>query len=217
MYDIFAIAGGYVLGSIPFALIITRLFGVKDIRTVGSGNIGATNAWRAAGPAAGILVSVGDIGKGILAVLLALLMPESELGFANLELIAGIAAVLGHVFPVFLGFRGGKGVNTALGVMIMILPIETLIALAGFILTVAISRFISLGSVLAAIFLFLAVLASYIFHFHPVPLLYLIMAGLVMILIVITHRTNIARLLSGSENKFNFHSKRAGEGAEHAG
>ena len=217
MYDIIAIAGGYVLGSIPFALIITRLFGVADIRAVGSGNIGATNAWRAAGPAAGILVSVGDIGKGVLAVLLALLMPESALGYANLKLIAGIAAVLGHVFPIFLGFRGGKGVNTALGVMIMILPVETLIALAGFILTVAISRYISLGSVLAAIFFFLAVLASFLFRLHFVPTLYLIVACLVMLLIMITHRTNIARLLSGSENKFSLHSKNAAKGAEHAG
>ncbi|PKK84577.1 MAG: acyl-phosphate glycerol 3-phosphate acyltransferase [candidate division Zixibacteria bacterium HGW-Zixibacteria-1] len=215
MYDLIAIAGGYVLGSIPFALIITRMFGIKDIRKVGSGNIGATNAWRAAGPVAGILVSIGDIGKGVLAVILASLMPQSALDLANLKLIAGIAAVFGHVFPLFLRFRGGKGVNTALGVMIMILPIETLIALAGFIITVAISRYISLGSVLASVFFFAAVLISYIFKLHEMPLLYLIISALLMLLIIITHRSNISRLLSGGENKFDFHSRYNTERADH--
>jgi len=216
MYDALAVICGYLLGSIPFALMIARLFGIKDIRSVGSGNIGATNAWRAAGPAAGILVSVGDIGKGVLAVLIASLMPDSALGMANLKLIAGIAAVIGHVFPIFLLFRGGKGVNTALGVMITILPIETLIALAGFILVVAASRYISLGSVMAAIIFFAAVLVSYLFELHRIPIFYLLISGLLMLLILITHRSNIGRLLSGKENKFSAHSQKSGEEANHA-
>ena len=216
MYDLLAITGGYILGSIPFALIISRLFGIRDIREVGSGNIGATNAWRAAGPAAGIMVTVGDIGKGVLAVFIASLMPESALGAANLKLIAGIAAVVGHVFPVFLLFRGGKGVNTALGVMIMILPIETLIALLGFILIVVISRFISLGSVLAAVIFFISVLMAYILKLEDIPVLYLIVSGILMLLIIITHRTNIKRLLSGRENRFSFHSRKNREGADNA-
>jgi len=216
MYDLLAITGGYILGSIPFALIISRLFGIRDIREVGSGNIGATNAWRAAGPAAGIMVTVGDIGKGVLAVFIASLMPESALGAANLKLIAGIAAVVGHVFPVFLLFRGGKGVNTALGVMIMILPIETLIALLGFILIVVISRYISLGSVLAAVIFFTSVLMAYILKLEDIPVLYLIVSGILMLLIIITHRTNIKRLLSGRENRFSFHSRKNREGADNA-
>jgi len=216
MYDLLAITGGYILGSIPFALIISRLFGIRDIREVGSGNIGATNAWRAAGPAAGIMVTVGDIGKGVLAVFIASLMPESALGAANLKLIAGIAAVVGHVFPVFLLFRGGKGVNTALGVMIMILPIETLIALLGFILIVVISRYISLGSVLAAVIFFISVLTAYILKLEDIPVLYLIVSGILMLLIIITHRTNIKRLLSGRENRFSFHSRKNREGADNA-
>ncbi|HDL04073.1 MAG TPA: glycerol-3-phosphate 1-O-acyltransferase [candidate division Zixibacteria bacterium] len=216
MYDLLAITGGYILGSIPFALIISRLFGIRDIREVGSGNIGATNAWRAAGPAAGIMVTVGDIGKGVLAVFIASLMPESALGAANLKLIAGIAAVVGHVFPVFLLFRGGKGVNTALGVMIMILPIETLIALLGFILIVVISRYISLGSVLAAVIFFISVLMAYILKLEDIPVLYLIVSGILMLLIIITHRTNIKRLLSGRENRFSFHSRKNREGADNA-
>jgi len=216
MYDLLAITGGYILGSIPFALIISRLFGIRDIREVGSGNIGATNAWRAAGPAAGIMVTVGDIGKGVLAVFIASLMPESALGAANLKMIAGIAAVVGHVFPVFLLFRGGKGVNTALGVMIMILPIETLIALLGFILIVVISRYISLGSVLAAVIFFISVLMAYILKLEDIPVLYLIVSGILMLLIIITHRTNIKRLLSGRENRFSFHSRKNREGADNA-
>ncbi len=216
MYDLLAITGGYILGSIPFALIISRLFGIRDIREVGSGNIGATNAWRAAGPAAGIMVTVGDIGKGVLAVFIASLMPESALGAANLKMIAGIAAVVGHVFPVFLLFRGGKGVNTALGVMIMILPIETLIALLGFILIVVISRYISLGSVLAAVIFFISVLMVYILKLEDIPVLYLIVSGILMLLIIITHRTNIKRLLSGRENRFSFHSRKNREGADNA-
>jgi len=216
MYDLLAITGGYILGSIPFALIISRLFGIRDIREVGSGNIGATNAWRAAGPAAGIMVTVGDIGKGVLAVFIASLMPESALGAANLKLIAGIAAVVGHVFPVFLLFRGGKGVNTALGVMIMILPIETLIALLGFILIVVISRYISLGSVLATVIFFTSVLTAYILKLEDIPVLYLIVSGILMLLIIITHRTNIKRLLSGRENRFSFHSRKNREGADNA-
>ena len=216
MYDLLAITGGYILGSIPFALIISRLFGIRDIREVGSGNIGATNAWRAAGPAAGIMVTVGDIGKGVLAVFIASLMPESALGAANLKMIAGIAAVVGHVFPVFLLFRGGKGVNTALGVMIMILPIETLIALLGFILIVVISRYISLGSVLAAVIFFTSVLMAYILKLEDIPVLYLIVSGILMLLIIITHRTNIKRLLSGRENRFSFHSRKNREGADNA-
>ncbi|RKX24288.1 MAG: acyl-phosphate glycerol 3-phosphate acyltransferase [Candidatus Zixiibacteriota bacterium] len=216
MYDLLAITGGYILGSIPFALIISRLFGIRDIREVGSGNIGATNAWRAAGPAAGIMVTVGDIGKGVLAVFIASLMPESALGAANLKMIAGIAAVVGHVFPVFLLFRGGKGVNTALGVMIMILPIETLIALLGFILIVVISRYISLGSVLATVIFFTSVLTAYILKLEDIPVLYLIVSGILMLLIIITHRTNIKRLLSGRENRFSFHSRKNREGADNA-
>jgi len=216
MYDLLAITGGYILGSIPFALIISRLFGIRDIREVGSGNIGATNAWRAAGPAAGIMVTVGDIGKGVLAVFIASLMPESALGAANLKMIAGIAAVVGHVFPVFLLFRGGKGVNTALGVMIMILPIETLIALLGFILIVVISRYISLGSVLATVIFFTSVLMAYILKLEDIPVLYLIVSGILMLLIIITHRTNIKRLLSGRENRFSFHSRKNREGADNA-
>jgi glycerol-3-phosphate acyltransferase PlsY len=211
MYDFLAIAVGYILGSIPFAILVTRAFGVKNLRAFGSGNLGATNAWRAAGPAAGILVTAFDIGKGVLAVLVAGLMPESAFGFEYLKLIAGIAAVLGHIFPVFLLFKGGKGVNTALGVMITLLLIETLISLGVFTIAVAASRRISLGSILAAITFALVVSLEYLLDIRDVPPVYLPAALFLMVLIIVTHRTNIRRLLAGTERPMDFKAKETHE------
>jgi len=212
MAAVLSIIGAYILGSIPFALLITRLFGIEDIRKVGSGNIGATNAWRAAGPAAGILVTVFDIGKGVMALLLVSIVNPQSLPVEYIKLMAGMAAILGHIFPVFLMFRGGKGVNTALGVMLTLLPIEALIALFIFIITVTISRYISLGSILGSITFFSAVLVAWamnIEHAHPA---YLITSFVLMLLIVISHRSNIRRLLAGNENKFHVKSGKT-EGA----
>ncbi|UCD95574.1 MAG: glycerol-3-phosphate 1-O-acyltransferase PlsY [Candidatus Zixiibacteriota bacterium] len=211
MYDILAIIIGYILGSVPFALLITRAFGVKNLRAVGSGNLGATNAWRAAGPAAGILVSASDIGKGVLAVLIAGVMPDSVIGFEYIKLMSGIAAVLGHIFPVFLLFRGGKGVNTALGVMITLLPVETLIALGIFIIAVAASRRISLGSILAAIVFAIVISLEYLLEFREVHPVYVPTALFLMVLIIVTHRTNIKRLISGKEGPMNFKTRDAHE------
>lgn len=211
MYDLIAILGGYLLGSIPFALLITRLFGVRNLRLVGSGNIGATNAWRVAGPAAGILVAVFDIGKGVLAVFLAASMPEAAIGMEYLKLISGPAAVLGHIFPVFLLFKGGKGVNTALGVMITLLPLEVLIALVVFIVAVAVSRLISLGSISASAAFFLAVLIEWLFDLRAVHPVYVLASFFIMVLIITAHRSNMRRLLAGTERKFSLHTKNTGE------
>nr|MBN2276319.1 glycerol-3-phosphate 1-O-acyltransferase PlsY [candidate division Zixibacteria bacterium] len=212
MYGTAAIISGYLLGAIPFALIIARMFGIGDIRRVGSGNIGATNAWRAAGPAAGILVAVFDIGKGVLAVLLVSIYPDSSIPAEYLKLIAGMAAVVGHIFPIFLLFRGGKGVNTALGVMLTLLPIEALIALLVFILTVSLSRYISLGSILAAFAFFVAVVIAWSLKLADIPILYVLIAALLMLLIIFSHRSNIKRLLNGTENRFAIHSGQSAEG-----
>lgn len=208
MYDVLAISGGYLLGSIPFGYLIARLFGVKDIRAIGSGNIGATNVWRAAGHWAGILVLIFDVGKGVLAVLLATSMTGmTAIDAEYLKLICGIAAITGHIFPIYLFFKGGKGVNTALGVMITLLPFETIIALIVFIIAVAVSKYISLGSILASLALFLTVFFGWILEFTNVHPVFVPISFLLVLMIVFTHRSNVKRLLSGTENRFSFRSK----------
>src|SRR5690242_3692456 len=137
----------YILGSIPFGLLVARLFGGRDIRNSGSGNIGATNVARAVGPAAGILTLLLDTAKGALAVLLG--GPYSEHS-STAAMLLGLAALLGHCFPVWLKFKGGKGVATALGVFLMLAPLAALGALLVFILVTIAWRYVSLGSVSAA-------------------------------------------------------------------
>jgi glycerol-3-phosphate acyltransferase PlsY len=195
---------GFLIGGIPFGLTIGYLFGKGDIRRRGSGNIGATNVWRVAGPTAAILAFVGDIGKGILAVWLCSRL--YQFGWPVTEstacLLAGILAILGHVFSPYLKFKGGKGVNTALGVFIYLLPAETLIALGVFLVVVLISRYISLGSMLSAA-AFAAILWAERFIVHrPVDPIYLVVVVLLVIFMVFTHRQNIRRLMTGTENRF---------------
>jgi glycerol-3-phosphate acyltransferase PlsY len=215
MNDLLLILSGYVFGSIPFGLLIGRLFGIRDIRKVGSGNIGATNVWRAAGPAAGILVLVFDIAKGASAVMLVSLVEPSFLGKEYLRIICGLAAIFGHIFPVFLFFKGGKGVNTTLGVMLTLLPVESLIAVIAFIVTVAISKYISLGSMLAAGVFSLMIIIEYILNWNNVNAIYIPISVLLVILIILAHRSNIKRLIEGSENRFSIHPGRASEVKNH--
>ncbi len=207
MYDFLTILIAYLIGAIPFGFLIPKFFGVADIRKVGSGNVGATNAYRAAGAVAGILVLICDIGKGVAAVMLARFMPGTIIEIEYLLLAAGMAAILGHIFTIFLGFKGGKGVNTALGVMITILPFETLIAVFVFIVTVGINRYISLGSILAASTLFLLVAAEWLFQFREIHPSYPVVTFLLALLIIFAHRGNIKRLIDGNENRFSFHTK----------
>ncbi len=196
----------FILGGVPFGLLIGFAFGKGDIRSQGSGNIGATNVWRVAGPVAAAITFIGDIGKGVAAVLLCHAFyhagwPISE---SNAALIGGVVAVLGHVFSPFLGFRGGKGVNTALGVFITLLPIETLIAFAVFIVFVAVFRYISLGSMAGAVVLAAVLwIERYVMH-REVENLYLAAVTLLALLIIVMHRGNIKRLMHGDENRFHF-------------
>lgn len=206
MYDLIAIVAGYLIGALPFGYLIPRLLGAGDIRKVGSGNVGATNAYRVAGPTAGILVLVLDIGKGVAAVMLARFMSNTYLPPEYLILAVGMAAILGHIFTIFLSFKGGKGVNTTLGVMIMILPLEVFAAIIVFAVTVTLSKYISLGSILAAVTLFLVVLAETIFDITDVPSAHLVTTFMLLVLIIFAHRSNIKRLFAGRENRFSFHS-----------
>lgn len=192
----------YLLGGIPFGWLVSRAYGVTDIRAHGSGNIGATNVWRTLGAKAALWVYLGDIGKGVLAVLVARSVDQAVLSRDYFLVLTALAAVAGHVFSIYLSFRGGKGVNTALGVMMSLLPWHTLIALAVFILTVAASKYISLGSVFASITLFLATLTEKLTLSPDRSGIYSALTALIMFLVIYTHRANLARIRSGTENKF---------------
>ncbi len=194
----------FLLGGIPFGLIAGYVAGCGDIRRQGSGNIGATNVWRVAGPAAAVFVFAGDIGKGIVAVILTSAFTPATwpIPAATAALAGGFAAVLGHAFSPFLGFRGGKGVNTAFGVFLSLMPVETGIAFGVFLIVVLISRYISLGSIIGVL-AFAAVLWIERYAMGKrVELVYVIAGTVLAGFIVMTHRQNIRRLWRGTENRF---------------
>ena len=184
----------YLIGAIPTGVLLTRMVGGEDIRKAGSGNIGATNVYRVAGRKLGIITLVGDCLKGVIPLVIA------QQGFAlsgtSLALIA-IAAFLGHCFPVYLGFKGGKGVATALGIFLVLSPLAVFCTLIVFILVLWKWRFISLASISAAATIPLFIIITE--RSMPLFLATLIIAGIV----IWRHKTNIERLRSGSENKFN--------------
>lgn len=194
----------YLLGSIPFGLLLSRLFGTADIRKEGSGNIGATNVARVAGPIAGVLTLLLDAGKGALAVMLAARLTNAA---ALWTMIAGLCALVGHCFPIWLGFRGGKGVATAAGVFLVLCPPAFLGATILFLLVVAYWRFVSLGSISAAAAMPLLV---YIFWAprHAPPLVITFGSLAVALLIVIKHDANIQRLVQGDEPRFSLGRKK---------
>ncbi len=204
---ILSVLAAYLLGAIPFALIITRLAGIDDLRRHGSGNLGATNVWRVAGGRVAAVVFALDIGKGVLAIMLARLAGQSLIDHDLFLVICAAAAVIGHIFPVYIGFRGGKGVNTALGVMIMLLPLETLIALVVFLIVVMLSRMISLGSIVAALVLPVAVTLERFVLERPVALTYLVLTVFLSLAVIVAHRSNIARIAAGTENRLTFGTK----------
>ncbi len=200
------IIGAYLLGSVPFGLLVARSFGVSDIRSLGSGNIGATNVMRVLGPKAGVWVYILDIAKGVLSVLVARYVEQSFLPPDIFRVLVGLSAVIGHVFPVYLGFKGGKGVNTAFGVVLTLLPLHSLIAFGVFVITVTISRFISLGSIMAAFVLFASVLFQKLILNQSIANVYLWLTAAIALLVVFTHRANISRLRAGTESRFSFSS-----------
>lgn len=181
----------YLLGSVPTGIVIVKLFGGVDPRSAGSKNIGATNVGRTSGKLPGILTLIGDILKGALPVFIAFRLAPTPL----IVSLTGLAAFLGHLFPVYLGFKGGKGVATACGVMLIISPIATLLSAGVFVVTVLIKRYVSLGSILAAASM--PVFLSFLTRGKPfVPLGVAIGA-----LVIIKHHENIRRLAEGRENK----------------
>ena len=185
------IVGAYLVGSIPFGFLIGKMRGV-DVRTVGSKNIGATNVYRTVGKKWGFLAFFCDFLKGFVPTCLALsLCPRPPF----LPVLVGLACVIGHTLTVFMKFKGGKGVATAFGMMMALIPYPTLCAFGVFVVTVWISHYISLGSMLAAAVLGIAV------WFFPCILLMRVIADLIAVFVIVKHRSNIQRLLKGCENK----------------
>jgi glycerol-3-phosphate acyltransferase PlsY len=190
---IFIALFGYLLGSVPTGLLLTKLFSKIDPRKTGSKNIGATNIFRTAGKSLGMATLIGDLLKGTLPVFFAIQWGESDLWIA----IAGLTPVLGHIFPIFLGFRGGKGVATALGVYLVISPIAVFIELLFFAGIVWKWRFISLGSITCA-----TTIPILIAYFRSDSQAYFIISVIIAGLILYRHQSNISRLLQGTENKW---------------
>jgi len=186
------IIASYFIGAIPTGVVLARAFSGKDIRQEGSGNIGATNVTRVLGKKLGALTLVGDLLKGFLPVWVGSYLVSS----LNVVCLMGCAAFLGHLFPVYLKFKGGKGVATALGVFLYLSPIVILVEIIVFVFVVGIWRYVSLGSLIAAASmpLLLVIIGS------PKPVVLLSMAF--ALLIFIKHKANIQRLLNGTENKF---------------
>jgi glycerol-3-phosphate acyltransferase PlsY len=194
----------YLLGSIPFGLILAKLFGGADVRKSGSGNIGATNVARVVGPAAGFLTLIFDAGKGWLAVWIAGRVFHGE---AGVMIAAGFAAMLGHCFPVWLKFRGGKGVATAAGVFAALCPEALLAATILFALVVWFWRYVSLGSLTAAAALPLLVYLLWAPHYAP-PEIVTFGSLAIAALVIYQHRGNIGRLARGEEPKFSLSKSR---------
>ena len=192
------IVAAYFVGAIPFGYLIGRIRGV-DVRKVGSKNIGATNVYRTVGHAWGFLAFFCDFLKGLIPTLLACLYASrhSDGGalIANMPVCVGLACVVGHTLTVFMRFKGGKGVATAFGMFLALVPYPTLAAFAVFVVTVWLSHYISLGSILAAVTLGAAVWMC------PATLPLRIVADVIAVFVVVKHRTNIQRLVKGCENR----------------
>jgi glycerol-3-phosphate acyltransferase PlsY len=182
---------GYLIGSVPFSFIVARLFGVKDVRTVGSGNVGATNVMRSAGKIPGILALVLDGSKGALAVVAARSLSSSETAVC----VAGLCAVIGHLFPIWLRFQGGKGVATGAGLFIPLAPWALVAAVICFVATLALFRYVSLASIVASLSL---PVAAYLLGASTNVVVTAIVA---VSMVVLKHHANIGRLARGVEPK----------------
>jgi acyl phosphate:glycerol-3-phosphate acyltransferase len=193
---VIAFACGYLAGSVPFGLLLAKLGGAGDIRSIGSGNIGATNVLRTGRKGLALATLLFDIAKGCLPTLLAFAWLGPDVAIA-----VGLGTVLGHCFPVWLRFRGGKGVATAAGVILALTPLVVPIILALFIAIVWATRYVSLGSCLAAV---AAPITAWLLG-HVQPAEFYVALALV---VIVTHRANIRRLVKGEESKLSFSTKK---------
>jgi glycerol-3-phosphate acyltransferase PlsY len=210
----FIVLSAYLVGSVPFALLLARRWGTADLRRTGSGNLGAANVLRATGVTPGVLVAALDIGKGVASVILAAHLTGAPVAPAA----AGLAAIVGHVYPVWLGFRGGKGVATACGVFAVLAPVAALAALGIFVTSVWLTKYVSVGSVLAS--MTLPVIAYSTGRSTSIVVVSAVAAGL----IVFRHRSNLSRVFAGTERRLGhgwqadpFAHERAGEAPDSPG
>ena len=204
-YILFAISA-YLLGSIPTAVWVGKRFYGLDVREHGSKNAGATNTFRVLGKKPGKIVLAIDVLKGLIAVLLPLIVSNQhdENTIINYKLVAAVFVILGHVFPIFAGFRGGKGVATSLGVIFAIHPPAAGICLAIFLLVFLSFSYVSLGAIITAISFPLVI--HFVFHVTSTPLT--IFSVVIGAAVVITHKKNIVRLMQGCENKMSVFKKK---------
>ncbi len=205
--NIVLLLGAYLIGSIPTAVWIGKYFYGIDVREYGSGNAGATNTFRVLGKKAGIPVLMIDILKGFFAVKLVFFQSVylvDSIPYINLQLAFGIAALLGHIFPVFAAFRGGKGIATLLGIIFAVLPTAALASLVVFLIVLIISKYVSLGSMLAGIAF--PIFVNFIFTTESNSLK--LFSAIIAVLVLVTHQKNITRLIQGSENKTHLIKKR---------
>lgn len=200
----------YLVGSIPGSVWVGKLTHGIDVREHGSGNAGATNTFRVLGWKAGVLATVVDVGKGLLAagVIANLRLGQGviELPFWNpdvfYQMVAGAFAVIGHMYPIYIGFRGGKGMNTSAGVLFAITPYSMWITLAMFLIVLLTTRYVSLASILAAItFPVTVAIRKYVFHIDRLDASIFVMSLVIAAGLIYAHRSNIRRLLGGEENR----------------
>lgn len=200
MNELLLIVLAYLIGSIPTSVWVSKYFFGIDIRDYGSGNAGATNVYRVLGSRWGNLVMIVDMLKGIFAVKLIYLIPfylDHETQMMNLQICLGLAAVIGHIFPIWADFRGGKGVATVFGMVLGIQPLVAVCCVGVFLIVLSLTRFVSLSSVLASIALPVFILVI----FNEPEHLYRIFAIMVALMVLITHQKNIGRILQGEESK----------------
>ena len=209
----------YLVGSIPTSIIVSKLAKGIDIRDYGSGNAGGTNVMRVLGWKYGLFVIVLDALKGVVAVVVIARLHYGSMPFTNatpfddftlIQIIAGISAVIGHIWTVFAGFKGGKGIATALGMLLMITTVDMLVAIGVFVVVVSFSKYVSLGSILGAIAVPLTLIVRENIFNVNIPgygtLLPFVIA--ITLLVIFTHRKNLIRLLNGNENKLSFSKKK---------
>jgi glycerol-3-phosphate acyltransferase PlsY len=208
MIEIILILLAYMIGSIPTSIWVSKIkFGI-DIRDYGSGNAGATNTYRVLGAKWGTFVMIIDVLKGVIATSLWVLIPfyhTNELARTNFMIALGLISVLGHVFPLWAGFRGGKGVATLLGMALAIQPPVAALCILVFLITLFITRFVSLSSMLSG----LAFMVFILFIYHERETSYRVFAVVVAFLVIFTHQKNIGRLIKGTENKVPLFKKKS--------
>lgn len=200
MNEFLLIVLAYLIGSIPTAIWVSRKFFNIDIRDYGSGNAGATNTFRVLGPKWGSFVMMVDVLKGVVATSLYILLPyylTDEWDRTNFMIGLGLASVIGHIFPIWANFKGGKGVATLLGMAVAIQPVVAICCIGVFLIVLYLTRFVSLSSILAGVSFMVFIL----FIFNEKETLYRVFAVLVALMVVLTHQKNIGRILKGTESK----------------